>query len=73
MSAHVQSCGDEDIPESIGVTFSKKKWRQIFREVDHNGDNSVSVDEMIKFLFEKAREPEVINPTLLNREVRCRH
>lgn len=37
----------------IGVNFSTKKWRQIFREVDRNGDDSISVEEMIFFLFNK--------------------
>jgi hypothetical protein len=40
----------------IGVNFSTKKWRQIFRQLDRNGDDSISVDEMIYFLFDKNKE-----------------
>jgi hypothetical protein len=37
----------------VGVTFSKKRWRRIFRELDRNGDDEISIEEMIYFLFPK--------------------
>lgn len=43
----------------IGVSFSRRKWRKIFRELDYNGDDQISIDEMVSFLFPKDREKHV--------------
>lgn len=43
----------------IGVSFSRRKWRKIFRELDYNGDDQISIDEMVRFLFPKDREKHV--------------
>ena len=36
----------------IGVKVSRNKWRRIFREFDRNGDDDISTEEMLHFLFD---------------------
>ena len=35
----------------MSISFSNKRWRQIFREIDKNGDNEISFDELFLFLY----------------------
>ena len=35
----------------MNVTFSKKKWRQIFREIDRDANDEISYEELHLFLF----------------------
>ena len=44
----------------IGISFSRRKWRKIFRELDRNCDDQISVEEMVNFLFPKERQENVI-------------
>lgn len=37
--------------ESIGISFSLRKWHQIFREIDRNFDDEVSFNELFLFIF----------------------
>lgn len=37
--------------EAMGVSFSKKRWMQIFREIDKNFDDEISFHELLLFLF----------------------
>jgi Ca2+-binding EF-hand superfamily protein len=48
---------------AMGITFSKKKWRQIFREIDRDANDEVSYEELFLFLF-----PD--NDAALNQEKR---
>ena len=36
---------------SLGITFSRKKWTQIFTEIDRSHDNEISLTELFLFLF----------------------
>eukprot|EP01038_Epipyxis_sp_PR26KG_P014670 gene14670-19708_t len=36
---------------SLGIYFSRKKWQQIFREIDRNFDDHISFEEFFLFLF----------------------
>jgi hypothetical protein len=36
---------------AMNITFSKKKWRHIFREIDRDANNEVSYEELFLFLF----------------------
>jgi hypothetical protein len=36
---------------AIDINFSRKKWQQIFREIDLNYDDKVSFEEFFLFLF----------------------
>lgn len=36
---------------SMDIHFSRKKWQQIFREIDRNADNQISFEEFFLFLF----------------------
>ena len=43
----------------MSISFSNKRWRQIFREIDSNCDNEVSFEELFLFLYpdsDEARE-----------------
>ena len=35
----------------LHISFSHKRWRQIFREIDRNYDDQISFDELFLFLF----------------------
>ena len=35
----------------MNITFSKKKWRHIFREIDRDANDEVSCEELFLFLF----------------------
>ena len=35
----------------MNITFSKKKWRHIFREIDRDANDEVSYEELFLFLF----------------------
>jgi Ca2+-binding EF-hand superfamily protein len=37
--------------EALGITFSRKKWSQIFVEIDLNNDDEISFRELFLFLF----------------------
>lgn len=37
--------------EALGLTFSRKKWSQIFVEIDLNNDDEISFKELFLFLF----------------------
>ena len=39
----------------LGISFSRRKWRKIFRELDRNCDDQISVEEMVNFLFPKEK------------------
>ena len=43
----------------IGISFSLRKWRKIFRELDRNCDDQISVEEMVNFLFPKEKQEHV--------------
>jgi len=36
---------------NMGITFSRKMWRQIFHQVDENYDDEISFNELFIFLF----------------------
>jgi hypothetical protein len=36
---------------AIEINFSRKKWQQIFREIDINYDDEISFEEFFLFLF----------------------
>lgn len=37
--------------EAMGITFSRKKWSQIFVQIDLNNDDEISFKELFLFLF----------------------
>lgn len=37
--------------EAMGVSFSHKKWEKIYKEVDRNFDNEISLNEFLLFLY----------------------
>ncbi len=37
--------------DKLDINFSRKKWKQIYHEIDRNYDDQVSFDEFIFFLF----------------------
>ena len=37
--------------ETLGISFSRKKWSQIFAEIDLNNDDEISFKELFLFLF----------------------
>ncbi len=37
--------------DRLEIHFSRKKWKQIYHEIDRNYDDQVSFDEFILFLF----------------------
>lgn len=37
--------------DRLDINFSRKKWKQIYHEIDRNYDDQVSFDEFILFLF----------------------
>lgn len=41
---------------SLGITFSARKWRRLFREIDKDGDNKINSEDMIMFLFYDHKE-----------------
>lgn len=36
---------------AIDIHFSRRKWQQIFREIDLNYDDKISFEELFLFLF----------------------
>jgi hypothetical protein len=36
---------------SLDIHFSRKKWALIFKEVDHNFDDEISLEELLLFIF----------------------
>ena len=45
--------------EHLGITFTKKRWIAIFREVDRNFDNEISFEEMYLFMFPEEKSAQV--------------
>lgn len=41
----------EGLMDRLDINFSRKKWKQIYHEIDRNYDDQVSFDEFILFLF----------------------
>lgn len=41
----------EDLMYELDVYFSRKKWNQIFYEIDRNFDNNISFEEFFIFIF----------------------
>jgi hypothetical protein len=41
----------EALMDKLDINFSRKRWKQIYREIDRNFDDQVSFDEFILFLF----------------------
>lgn len=37
--------------ESMGVSFSAQKWQRIYKEIDRNYDNEISLNEFLLFLY----------------------
>lgn len=37
--------------ELMGISFSVKKWKKIFKEIDRNYDNEISLNEFLLFLY----------------------
>jgi hypothetical protein len=37
--------------ETMGVSFSNRKWEKIYREIDRNYDNEISLNEFLLFLY----------------------
>eukprot|EP01035_Chromulina_nebulosa_P021149 gene21149-27403_t len=37
--------------EAMGITFSRKRWRQMFRQIDSDNDDSISFEELVLFVF----------------------
>lgn len=37
--------------ELMGISFSMKKWEKIFKEIDRNYDNEISLNEFLLFLY----------------------
>lgn len=35
----------------LDISFSNRRWRQIFNEIDRNHDDEISFDELFLFLF----------------------
>ena len=40
----------------LQINFSRRRWNQIFREIDKNGDNEITLDELIFFLYPESKE-----------------
>ena len=40
----------------MSISFSKKRWRNIFKEIDRNSDNEISFDELFMFLYPESQE-----------------
>merc|ERR1712023_120933 len=40
----------------MSISFSERRWRQIFREIDRNADNEISFDELFYFLYPDSTE-----------------
>ena len=40
----------------MSISFSERRWRQIFREIDRNADNEISFDELFFFLYPDSTE-----------------
>lgn len=40
----------------MSISFSERRWRQIFREIDVNADNEISFDELFLFLYPESEE-----------------
>lgn len=41
----------EILMDKLDINFSKRKWKQIYHEIDRNYDDEVSFDEFFFFLF----------------------
>lgn len=41
----------EVLMDRLDVNFSRKKWKQIYHEIDRNYDDEISFDEFFMFLF----------------------
>jgi Ca2+-binding EF-hand superfamily protein len=39
--------------EALDITYSKKRWAQIFREIDRNYDDNISFEEFFLFIYPK--------------------
>ncbi len=39
--------------EALDITYSKKRWAQIFREIDRNFDDNISFEEFFLFIYPK--------------------
>jgi hypothetical protein len=37
--------------ETMGVSFSNRKWEKIYKEIDRNYDNEISLNEFLLFLY----------------------
>lgn len=37
--------------EAMGITFSRKRWQTIFRNVDRDFNNEISFEELVLFIF----------------------
>ncbi len=41
----------EVLMDKLDINFSKRKWKQIYREIDRNYDDEVTFEEFFFFLF----------------------
>jgi hypothetical protein len=41
----------ESLMDRLNINFSRKKWKQIYHEIDRNYDDQVSFEEFVYFLF----------------------
>jgi hypothetical protein len=41
----------KDFLAELDISFSNKRWRQIFKEMDRNYDDQISFDELFLFIF----------------------
>ncbi len=49
----------------LKISFSNRRWRQIFRQIDRNYDDAISFDEMFLFLYPDHHEAKVNTKTVL--------
>ena len=50
-SKHLSTNEFFELINLMNVSFSKKKWRQIFRTIDKDGNDTISFHEMLLFLW----------------------
>jgi len=46
----LRRCEFEYFMEAVGINFSRKKWQQIYREIDLNNDDMISFEEFFLFM-----------------------
>eukprot|EP01038_Epipyxis_sp_PR26KG_P004478 gene4478-6329_t len=53
--------------DSMGVQFSKKKWNQIFHEIDRNFDDTITFEELFIFLYPEKKSAQDMARKRLNK------